>query len=346
MRKNRFEMNQLNENTKSNMKTRTVAGLIVAAIFFPIAFVGGWPFFVLFSLVLLLAIFEVIRSINVKNIAAPVYVLVYVVTIALVYWGCFKNLLAYHDATGLIPSNILAYGFGQGLDGGFNPLYLSPIALCVALVVMFMISIASERLTVQMIAYYFMMMVFMAIGFQSIFYLRYLPMIDEFATTPCYGTELYDYCLSFMLFFYMLIGSVGNDLGAYFFGVLFGKHKMNERVSPKKTWEGFAGGILFSMILSVGVALILDASGHPILKGVLDMEHWYWIVLCSLVMPLVSTLGDLSFSAIKRHFNFKDFGTLIPGHGGVLDRLDSIFFCSIGLAIFIILIRSGWNFLA
>ena len=337
-----LEVNELNEKTKSNMVIRTISGLIVAAIFFPLSFLGGWYFFSVMCVVLIFAIYEMVKSINVGKINVAVFIFIYIVTISLTFWGFARQNLIFYHANNMFASDVLSYGFSNGA----LPLYLSPIALVVAIGIMFGVALASEKVHVQYISYYFMMMVLLAISFQSIFYLRYLPMSQEFSSASCYGTGLYDYCLSFMLMFYMLIGSVGNDLGAYFIGVLFGKHKMNERISPKKTWEGFAGGVIFSAGLSIGVALILDATGHPILPGYLDMNHWYWILLCSIVMPLVATLGDLSFSAIKRHFNFKDFGNLIPGHGGVLDRLDSISFCAIGLSIFLILIRSGWNFLA
>ena len=100
---------------------------------------------------------------------------------------------------------------------------------------------------------------------------------------------------------------------------------MAPRISPKKTWEGFFGGILLSMVLTTVFALICDFVFHvPVLDGVLDGAHWYYLIPVSLSLGLASVLGDLMFSAIKRNYNIKDFGKVFPGHGGVLDRFDSV----------------------
>ena len=181
-------------------------------------------------------------------------------------------------------------------------------------------------------------------GIQSLYFLRYIPLSSEFESLSYFNESVYQYGISAMLLMYMLTGSIGNDIGAYFIGVFFGKHKLNERISPHKTWEGFAGGVVFSIILSLALAFICDSFGYPVLKGYIDIEHWYWVLLLSSVMPLVSVLGDLAFSAIKRHYQIKDFGIIIPGHGGILDRLDSIIFCSIGLVSFLVIIMNNWNF--
>ena len=130
-------------------------------------------------------------------------------------------------------------------------------------------------------------------------------------------------------------------MGAYFTGMLFGKHKMNERISPKKTWEGFFGGVILTSIFLCAWAFILaaiDNGNHAILKGLLDLEHWYHIIILSTLIPLVSVLGDLVFSSIKRYYGIKDFSNVLPGHGGILDRMDSIVFalttCAIYLSLF------------
>ena len=121
---------------------------------------------------------------------------------------------------------------------------------------------------------------------------------------------------------------------------------MNPRISPKKTWEGFFGGVFLAGASLCAYAFIFAACGHPILKGLLDVQHWYHIVILSFLLPLVSTLGDLFFSSIKRHYEIKDFGNLIPGHGGILDRLDSLMFSAITMAIYVsIFTENGGNFL-
>lgn len=102
------------------------------------------------------------------------------------------------------------------------------------------------------------------------------------------------------------------DTGAYFTGVFFGKHLMAPTLSPKKTWEGMAGAIALNMV--VGVVLFAT-----VLDGL-----WWQGALVSIPMTLMATAGDLIESTMKRDLGIKDMGDTIPGHGGVLDRLDSL----------------------
>lgn len=125
-------------------------------------------------------------------------------------------------------------------------------------------------------------------------------------------------------FLYVIIATFGTDTGAYFVGLKFGKHKLIERVSPKKTVEGSIGGWLFGMILSFGFAYL-----HNYFFGGVNSLPYYLII--SAILPIVSQIGDLSFSLIKRNYKVKDFGSLIPGHGGLLDRIDSLIFSLIFL---------------
>ncbi len=108
------------------------------------------------------------------------------------------------------------------------------------------------------------------------------------------------------------------DTGAYFSGFFFGKHKMAPVISPKKTIEGAVGGLL----ICVGVAFL-----YAWLVSLTGVSVNYWIIaVYGVVGTLISILGDLTASLIKRHFNVKDYSNLIPGHGGIMDRFDSIWF--------------------
>jgi phosphatidate cytidylyltransferase len=110
-----------------------------------------------------------------------------------------------------------------------------------------------------------------------------------------------------------LTGTWLADSGAYFIGSRLGRHKMTPTLSPKKSWEGLAGGVLFGMALTPIVATLF---GLP----------WFHGVALGLIGATIGTLGDLSISMIKRQVGAKDSGHLIPGHGGALDRLDSLLF--------------------
>lgn len=105
---------------------------------------------------------------------------------------------------------------------------------------------------------------------------------------------------------------IASDTGAYFTGILRGKHKMSPVVSPNKSWEGFAGGVITASV--VGAIL-----------GVTVLNTQWWIgALIGLVGSLAGVLGDLAESLIKRDLGVKDMGSILPGHGGVLDRIDSL----------------------
>ena len=112
------------------------------------------------------------------------------------------------------------------------------------------------------------------------------------------------------------------DCGAFFAGKFFGKHKLCPVISPKKTVEGFIGGIVSDAVLLPLLGIVYSAlfcAGE-------EAVSWLSLLIIGVFGALVSVLGDLSFSLIKRCYHIKDFGNVIPGHGGILDRFDSVIF--------------------
>lgn len=119
-----------------------------------------------------------------------------------------------------------------------------------------------------------------------------------------------------LVFVFMVLAATWlGDTGAYFTGRAFGKHKMSPRLSPKKTWEGLAGGVALSMIgsIAIGVAFLPEV---PVWK----------IAVIGGLTDVAGVLGDLAESMLKRAFGVKDSGSIMPGHGGILDRVDSLLF--------------------
>ena len=116
------------------------------------------------------------------------------------------------------------------------------------------------------------------------------------------------------LFYVVLIWI--NDIGAYLVGVSIGRHKLCPRISPKKSWEGFFGGLLFTAMAAVFLG--------PRMSGVAAIPVWGWIVF-GIVLTLSAVAGDLVESAFKRGVGVKDSGNVIPGHGGFMDRFDAMF---------------------
>lgn len=123
---------------------------------------------------------------------------------------------------------------------------------------------------------------------------------------------LHGHSAAWLMYLFVLVW--GADTGAYFAGRAFGSSKLAPNVSPGKTWEGFLGGLLLTLSVAVGVALYRDLSG----------QRFMAFFGLSLLTVLASALGDLFESMVKRRAGIKDSGTIFPGHGGALDRIDSL----------------------
>ena len=171
--------------------------------------------------------------------------------------------------------------------------------LAVWLIILFTIELVSENMNSDTVAYTFLITVLTGMAIRCV---QMLYAIDA-------GTGM-------GVLLYIAFACYGCDTGAYFFGVFFGKHKMIPRVSPNKTWEGSIGGFVTGAVLSMVFAYFF-CKNMPLTL----------LIAGSLVIPIVAQIGDLSFSSIKRRFGIKDLGNLFPGHGGILDRIDSIIFC-------------------
>lgn len=118
----------------------------------------------------------------------------------------------------------------------------------------------------------------------------------------------------------------GSDTAAYFCGTFFGKHKLIPRVSPKKTVEGAAGAVIVTALLCVLYAFIMNKSGYPLLGQIPNLVIYIRYAVVGLVASVLSQMGDLAASAIKRDAEIKDYGKIFPGHGGFMDRFDSVMF--------------------
>ncbi len=119
------------------------------------------------------------------------------------------------------------------------------------------------------------------------------------------------------------------DIFAYFTGRFFGKHKLIPAVSPKKTVEGAVGGVVFCVIALVVFGLIIERFFNP--DGLISANYLV-LAVSGIFISVVSQVGDLVMSVIKRHYGIKDYGWIFPGHGGILDRFDSVLAVSLILA--------------
>lgn len=163
-----------------------------------------------------------------------------------------------------------------------------------------------KTMTVNDACYSYLLTLYPAVGFGCMVMLR----------------EMFNHGL-WLLILVFLIAWI-SDTGAYFVGTFLGKHKMAPNISPKKSWEGFFGGWILSVLCAVGLFILRFEVDNGSGEG-LFFSLYLYLPVVFLLAPL-SVVGDLLASAIKRKCGIKDFGNIMPGHGGVMDRFDSVLF--------------------
>lgn len=315
-------MNQVQPEFKQRFSNRVIVALILVLIAFPAVFLGNW-WIVMFALVgLIFATHEVMNVRKENPYPLPIRWFVYLIMVALIFYVFIRN-------------NFGQVGFdfdNWSFDNGLNSLELSTIILTILVMTLFLSSITDVRFKVQDATYLITMAILLSLSFQGFLFLRFFPsylfrQLAMFRPSGANGG----------LLFYVAIGTFFTDMGAYLVGTFFGKTKMNVRVSKNKTWEGFFGGVLVSVIGSFSFAIIMEMVGIPLLPF-LTLQHWYWLLILGVIMPLIATLGDFTFSIIKREFQIKNFSNLLGEHGGILDRIDSFSMVCLAMALMITLI--------
>lgn len=319
------EMNEISKDTQKSMKTRIITGIIMALVGVPCVILGDWFYLIAIFFIVGIGLSEVIKTTGNKY-PPLVVVLLYIFTYSFVFWVFFQKDIVNSEG------EILMKSCAEYVNGHFvmTDVRISTMGVGFLIAMLFLSSIISQRTDLRDVFYLFTMSLFIGFAGQALLFLRFCP--ANLSTDYKYSNSF----ITCLLLIYVLAGAMLNDICAYFVGVLFGKHKMAPIISPKKTWEGFVGGIVLSTVISSAFVFICDACFKiPLLKGIIDLEHWYFVVLLSLCLGLSSVLGDLMFSSIKRSYSIKDFGTVFPGHGGVLDRFDSVMMTTIIASIVI-----------
>jgi phosphatidate cytidylyltransferase len=259
-----------------NIVLRSVTGAFFVAILTGAILFQPVTFFALFLLVLVVGLWEFAKLFPEGSKS-------------LFYCGAIISVLTF------CLSFFIAWG---QIDSRFLAL-LIPFILWVFIQVLF----TQTENPVQIIAYTFLPVIYLAIPLSLLCYLGFL------------GNE---YSGKLLMAMFFLIWT--NDTGAFISGITMGKHKMFPRISPKKTWEGTIGGVL----LTIAVAYVLSIYWLPM--------STLQFVLLAIVVSVFATLGDLTESMFKRAAGVKDSGNILPGHGGILDRFDSMLFVAPAVA--------------
>ena len=323
MKNNEIKPNDLSTEAKASMKTRIISAIVGSALAVPLILLGDFFTFAAVGFVLIVSTYEIIHCAK-KKYNPALYIVAFILALLMCYWPIIKSIPGYISGEDMNET--------WRVYDAYKDLYISIPILALSAFGLLTMVLVDKGFTVRDACFMFTMILLITVGYQSILYLRYLPS-QIYHAQPGVGRgsyfNLYDNLESALLLIYVFVGTFMTDAGAYFIGIFFGKHKMLERVSPKKTWEGFFGGLAFSIVASFGFGFGFALGGHPLVYGILDADHWYLILILSLIIPLAATLGDFVFSSCKRYFGIKDFGNIIPGHGGMLDRLDSVVFTMI-----------------
>ena len=198
-----------------------------------------------------------------------------------------------------------AVGFAMGISVfALYPRYISNLGLIITfyLIVMFVLAVTYHR----------------TVSFSDICVLLFTTLYISMGMLHI--RMLYNGKLGLAMVFVALVAAFLTDTGAYFTGYFFGKHKLIPEISPKKTVEGAIGGVIVSALSMLVYAWILSFFGIKV--NLLN------IVITGVITSVFSQYGDLSASMIKRGLSIKDYGDIMPGHGGVLDRIDSLLFAA------------------
>jgi len=271
------------------MKSRIITGLLIGIIVIPLILLGNIPFLIGITLLLGGVAWEVS---NMRN--NPLFIKII---------------------------NILLLG-GTAIYNYFNAdnniLHLPILAIFLPIFIYYAIAVWYEKFDFKEATFLSLFAVLMNIFSKSIFYIR---SINDNANALAF----------------MIITTCSVDVFALFVGCKFGKHKLNPRISPKKSIEGSIGGIVCALILgfvfnwffpifeATDTTNFLNLSFNTSLKLIEPLK----VLSITLALTIIGQLGDLVFSMIKRSYEIKDFGNLLPGHGGLTDRIDSICYNSI-----------------
>ncbi len=257
---------------------RCITGVVYIAVIIAALFTTLPVFFLVFGAIMLFALNEFYKNIKIKGLEVD-----------------------------LILSNVLAISiYTLPIMELYTTKFTTLPAVIIFALLLFAIELFRENESpFHRIAFAFLGIIYTCLPFTLLAFYK----VEGTLTVGCYGSDFVS-----LMIFALFIFTWSNDTFAYCTGMLIGKHPLCPKISPKKTIEGFGGGLIFTVV----IAIILEKT---ILTGLNGR-----VVVLSVLVVLFSTLGDMVESRLKRYVGVKDSGKMLPGHGGFLDRFDSIIF--------------------
>lgn len=290
------------------MKKRVITGTVLAIVIIPILWLGSWWMIGLTTVLAYVGTLELVKMhCNKKGLSKKYQYIIPIMSMWIVLLGgLIIKLPDIFDLTDMVFSLIVIF-FGLLIISLFN----------------------NELKTTDLILF-FGFILYCGVGLLLATSIRQISCLNE--TTNNY--------IGLVLIAYLFITTTFTDMGAYQVGIMFGKHKLCPTISPKKTIEGSIGGSISGMIFGSASLII----GEKILNfSLLNIENSVIKILCialiSLVLTIIAQFGDLVASKLKREYDIKDYGFIFPGHGGVMDRFDSLIMT--GSFLFLILSMLG-----
>lgn len=269
----------------SNLTQRIITGLVGSALIIYGLIVSEWAYFAIFFIICFFSLREFYRL------------------------SAFDGLLPL-KTVGIV-TGMLVFCLSFFIErGDIDSKYYFVIFPVMGLVYMIKLYKKGEHKPFTNIAFTFLGIFYIGVPISLLNHAVFGPNNSTLLTTA--GTYNFEPVLGLLLILW------ATDTGAYFAGTFFGRHKLFERISPKKTWEGFVGGAVLAGVIAFVFSLILRNNGLHYLSTI------DWIVI-TIIIVVGGTFGDLVESLLKRSIEIKDSGTAIPGHGGFLDRFDGLF---------------------
>ena len=278
-----------------NLITRSITGLLFVAVILSATWFSQVSFRGLILIGTILTLLEFYRLVN-ENVSR---------------WVLYADILG---GTYLVGILFLLHNTQPGIPG----IYLfSPYIIYLLYTFVVRLYLKEEN-PIKSLSLSLMGQIYVALPLGLLSYIAYPPLEAQYLLMP------YNALMVIAFFSFIWI----NDTGAYIVGSLLGKHRLFERISPKKSWEGFFGGVIFTMV--AGWVWSTQCS-------FLNTEQW---IVLSAIVAIFSTWGDLCESLLKRTLHVKDSGQILPGHGGLLDRLDSVLLATPAAVIYLYLITA------